>query len=114
MGLRRNKKDGADSVQEIPAHQLIAHFMSASVPLEQYLQRGKPLTLQEIDLISLTVMGLQTFIEVWKRKNPFLLSRNRFYSFPCKFLFYYRASSKTGFSASEDGTHAIPSTAFAL
>lgn len=31
MGLRRNKKDGADSVQEIPAHQLIAHFMSASV-----------------------------------------------------------------------------------
>jgi hypothetical protein len=66
MGLRKNKKDRAD---EVPTHHMIAQFMSVSAPLEEYLRQGKPLTHHEIELISLTVTGLQTFLDVWKRKN---------------------------------------------
>lgn len=66
MGLRKNKKDRAD---EFPTHHLIAHFMSASAPLEEYLRQGKPLTQRELELLSLTMTGLQTFMNVWKRKN---------------------------------------------
>jgi len=53
----------------IRIHRLIAEFMSASSPVEKYLQQGRPLTAQEFDSLSLTISGLQTFLDVWKRKN---------------------------------------------
>jgi hypothetical protein len=51
------------------AHELIAKFMSASAPMETYLQQGNPLTDHELELIALTVSGLQTFLDSWKRKH---------------------------------------------
>jgi hypothetical protein len=51
------------------AHKLIATFMSASAPIEAYLQQGKPLTNQQLELISLTVFGLQNFLNAWKRRQ---------------------------------------------
>jgi len=68
MRSRKNKKDRAD---EVPTHYLIAHFMSVSAPLEEYLRQGRPLTAREIELVSLTITGLQTFFDVWSRKNSF-------------------------------------------
>jgi hypothetical protein len=53
----------------IRIQRLIATFMSASAPVEKYLQQGGPLTAQEFDSLSLTISGLQTFLDVWKRKN---------------------------------------------
>ena len=67
MGLRENRND---KTGEVPSHRLVANFMSGSAPLEEYLRQGKPLTDSEMELISLTLAGLQTFITVWKRKNP--------------------------------------------
>lgn len=66
MGLRENKNDQTD---EGPSHRLIANFMAGSAPLEEYLRQGKPLTDPEMELISLTLAGFQTFITVWKRKD---------------------------------------------
>jgi hypothetical protein len=48
---------------------LIAHFMSASAPLERYLQQGKPLTALQLESISLTIDGLFTYLDTWKRKH---------------------------------------------
>ncbi|MBX3302181.1 MAG: chemotaxis protein CheB [Nitrospira sp.] len=50
------------------AHKLLATFMSASAPIETYLQHGHPLTDHELELLSLTVSGLQTFLDIWKRR----------------------------------------------
>lgn len=48
---------------------LLAKLMSASAPIEEYLRQGRPLTDQEFDSLTLTISGLQTFLDVWKRKN---------------------------------------------
>lgn len=53
----------------IPSHRLLANFMSASSPIEKYLQEGGPLTVLELESLSLTISGLQTFLDTWKRKN---------------------------------------------
>jgi len=53
----------------IPIHRLIAKFMSESALVEKYLQQGRPLTAQQFDSLSLTISGLQRFLDVWKRKN---------------------------------------------
>src|ERR671910_30479 len=55
--------------EEIETQKLIAHFMSASAPLERYLQQGKPLTALQLESISLTIDGLFTFLDTWKRKH---------------------------------------------
>jgi hypothetical protein len=56
----------ADTIKN---QRLIAKLMSASVPVEELLQQGKPLTAQQFESLSLTIAGLQTFLEAWKRKN---------------------------------------------
>ena len=48
---------------------LLADLLSASAPVEEYLRQGKSLTPQELDSLSLTISGLQTFLDVWKRKH---------------------------------------------
>jgi len=53
----------------IRIHRSIAKLMSASAPVEEYLRQGRPLTAQEFQSLSLTISGLQTFLDVWKRKN---------------------------------------------
>jgi hypothetical protein len=55
---------------------LIANFMSASAPMEEYLRQGRPLTPQELESVSLTISGLQTFLDIWKRKNNVPLETN--------------------------------------
>jgi hypothetical protein len=54
---------------EPKSHRLVANFMTASTPLEQYLQQGKPLTELEADSIEVTVDSLKIFLDSWKRKH---------------------------------------------
>ena len=72
---------------------LIATFMTASAPLESYLQQGNPLTDQQLELISLTVSGLNTFLDSWERKHKSKSTRSTFLSF------YVRNVKKTRVSA---------------
>jgi hypothetical protein len=55
--------------EESETQKLIAAFMSASAPLERYLQEGRPLTALQLESISLTVDGLYTFLDIWNRKH---------------------------------------------
>jgi hypothetical protein len=56
---------------------MIATFMKASAPLEAYLQAGGELTDTDLNSIELTITGLVTFLDTWKRKHTTLkLSSN--------------------------------------
>jgi hypothetical protein len=55
--------------EDVEIHKLIAEFMSVSTQLERYLQEGKPLSILQLESLSLTVSGLQTFLDSWKRKH---------------------------------------------
>ena len=57
------------TLKDKEVQRMIADFMKASAPLETYLQQRGPLTPLQIESITLTVSGLQTFINVWKKKN---------------------------------------------
>ena len=47
---------------------MVATFMKGCAPLEAYLQEGGELTDADLRSIELTVMGLVTFLETWKRE----------------------------------------------
>lgn len=51
---------------------MIATFMKGAVPLETYLQAGGELTDSDLNSIELTITGLVTFLETWKRKHTTL------------------------------------------
>lgn len=51
---------------------MIATFMKASAPLEAYLQEGGELTDTDLNSVELTITGLVTFLESWKRKHTVL------------------------------------------
>lgn len=53
----------------IEANRLVADFMTASAPLEAYLQQGQPLTPLQLQSITNTIDGLQTFLDVWHKKH---------------------------------------------
>ena len=55
--------------EESETQKLIAHFMSASAPLERYLQEARPLTDLQLESISLTVDELYTYPDIWKRRK---------------------------------------------
>jgi hypothetical protein len=57
------------SIDAVATQRLIAHLMSASVPVEEHLRQGKPLTTQQFESLSLTIEGLRTFMGIWKRKH---------------------------------------------
>ncbi len=48
---------------------MVAKFMSASTPIESYLQEGKTLTDNQLEMVSLTISGLQTFLHSWMGKH---------------------------------------------
>jgi hypothetical protein len=48
---------------------MVTDFIKASTPLEAYLQQGGPLSSLQLDSVAATVSGLQTFLDIWKRKN---------------------------------------------
>jgi hypothetical protein len=52
-----------------PGHRLIAKLMAASSPIEKHLQEGGPLTVRELESLSLTISSLQTFLDLWKRRH---------------------------------------------
>ena len=58
-----------DMTNEPKAHRLIANFMTASTPLEQYIQQGSPLTDLEVESVSMTVKNIQIFLDIWKRRH---------------------------------------------
>jgi hypothetical protein len=60
---------GRMTEEDAAIHKLIAQFMSVSSQLETYLQEGKPLTTLQLESLSLTVSGLHTFLDSWKRKH---------------------------------------------
>lgn len=51
------------------AHRLVADFINASAQLENYLQVDGPRTSVQVDSLTLTISGLQTLMDNWKRKN---------------------------------------------
>ena len=51
---------------------MVATFMKTCAPLETYLQEGGELTEGDLRSIEITVTGLVTFLETWKRKNTAL------------------------------------------
>jgi hypothetical protein len=57
------------TLDETEVQRMVADFMKASTPLETYLQQGGPLSSLQLDLVASTVSGLQTFLDIWKRKN---------------------------------------------
>ena len=59
-----------DEMPDLGSQRLVAIFMTASSPLETYLQQGGPLTPLQLACIEKTMAGLQTFLAVWKRKRP--------------------------------------------
>jgi hypothetical protein len=58
--------------QYLNTQKMVAAFMKACAPLEAYLQEGRELTDADLRSIELTIMGLVTFFETWKRKNTTL------------------------------------------
>jgi hypothetical protein len=54
---------------DLESQRLISNFIAASAPLETYLQQGGPLTPLQVESITLTMSGLQTFLDVWKRMH---------------------------------------------
>lgn len=48
---------------------LVARFMTASSPVEAYLQQHGPLSPIELDSLTSTVASLQRFLDLWKRKK---------------------------------------------
>ncbi len=55
--------------EKLETSRLLTNFMCSCSPLESYLQRQGPLTDVQIVSLSLTVKGLQTDIDNWKRKH---------------------------------------------
>ena len=55
--------------KQLEAQRLIADLMSASAPVESYLQQAQPLTPIQLESLSLTIDGLQSFLSIWKRKH---------------------------------------------
>ena len=54
---------------DIDIQQAIATFMSGSTAIERYLQEQRPLTDLQLQSVSLTIAGLNTFLDSWKRKH---------------------------------------------
>ena len=61
--------------EKAPTQSLIANFLSLSIPVEEYLRHGEPLTVEELESMSLTITGLRTILEVWKANNIVRLQR---------------------------------------
>jgi len=55
--------------EDVTTQRLIANFMTASTPIEKYLQQGGQLTDLELQSISLTIDGLQTYLNIWHAKQ---------------------------------------------
>ncbi len=55
--------------EDVTTRRLIANFITASTPVEKYLQQGGRLTDLELQSISLTIDGLQTFLNIWHAKH---------------------------------------------
>jgi uncharacterized membrane protein len=58
-----------DTPPAIESEGLIARFMTASTPVEVYLQQHGPLSPLELDSLTLTLRSLQTFLDIWKQKE---------------------------------------------
>ena len=54
--------------EQLHANQLLATFMSASAPMEAYLQQGGALTPLQLQSLTLTIEGLQSFLNRWVEK----------------------------------------------
>ena len=48
------------------ASRLIANLMTALIPVEKYLKRGRPLTGVQVESLSLALRTFETFLAVWK------------------------------------------------
>ena len=56
----------------------IANFLHVSSTLEEYLHEGGPLTPLQYQTIETTIMGLQTMLQSWTRKQrPEHVSRGK-------------------------------------
>ncbi|WHZ25334.1 MAG: hypothetical protein OJF51_000129 [Nitrospira sp.] len=58
--------------QYLATQKMIATFMKGCSPLEAYLQQGRELTDQDLSSVEVTITGLVTFLDTWKRKHTSL------------------------------------------
>jgi hypothetical protein len=56
-------------IPEVDIQALITNFISARQPVEKYVQQGGPLTDIQLQWIEVTISGLQTLVDTWKRKH---------------------------------------------
>ena len=56
-------------VRPMALDRMIANFMTASTPIESYLQKDLPMTAMQWDLVAQTISSLQIFADKWKRKH---------------------------------------------
>ena len=54
-------------IPEVDIQRHITNLMSASQPVEKYLQQGGPLTDVQLKWIEVTITGLQALVDTWKK-----------------------------------------------
>ena len=57
--------DRVEDEQEVD--RLVADFMTASIPLETYLQQRRQLTRLQLQSITNTINGLKIFVDLWNK-----------------------------------------------
>jgi hypothetical protein len=60
---------------EVAFQRSVAAFIFACTPIEKHLLEGHPVTETNLELIATTAAGLQTAIQVWKRKSGMPINR---------------------------------------
>ena len=61
----------------VTASRLIANLMTALIPIEKYLKRGRPLTGVQVESLSLALQTVQTFLAVWKAGKGYKKTRTK-------------------------------------
>ena len=57
------------SANDLPVQQVIPTFLSTSAAIGAHFLEGAPLSDTELDSITNALFGLQTSLQVWKKKN---------------------------------------------
>ena len=79
--MKQEAHEDAPMPQAKSANRIITEFMTAALPLENYIREGLPLTPVQQEMIESTLMGFESFLMIWKRKNNIPIGQSPFLSF---------------------------------
>ena len=79
--MKQEARGDAPTPQAKSANTIIAEFMTSALPLENYIREGLPLTRMQLEMIESTLMGFESFLMIWKRKNNMPIGQSPFLSF---------------------------------